>query len=372
MTRQLRAWLTVGLAVALGLSPGAARGQGRPVAAGVATVEFLDVGQGDAIFVRSAEGKTALIDAGPSNAVVGMLKRRGVRSLDMVAVSHHHADHYGGMEAVIREFEPRLFLTTNSPHTTPLYLRLLKLVRDRQIRTAFPADTPRRIELGTLLLTVLPQPPEDPRDENDNSMGVRVQYGTFSVLLTGDSEAGERRFWERNAPQFVANCTVLKVAHHGSRNGLDDHWLETTRPKLAVASLGRDNGFGHPHPETLARLARRQVPLLRTDRDGTVAVVSDGQTWGEAVGREPVRVSPPAARASRPKSATARAARRPVRPVDVNRAAAAELELVPGVGPEMARRIIEGRPYRSVDDLLRVKGIGQKRLGEFRPYLKAG
>jgi beta-lactamase superfamily II metal-dependent hydrolase len=279
------------LSFLIALAPGLSRAQDRlaTTQARTAVIEFLDVGQGDAILVRSAEGKTALIDAGPSRDVVTLLKGRGVTSIDMVAVSHHHADHYGGMEAVIQQFRPRLFLATNSSYTTPHYFRLLQLVQERGIQAASPTEAPRKISLGSITLTVFPQPPENREDENDNSIGLRVQYGTFSVLLTGDSQARERASWERRVPDLIRDCTVLKLAHHGSRNGTDDRWLGLVRPKLAVASLGRGNEFGHPHSETLALLARWRIPLLRTDVDGTVTVVSDGRRWAwRAAGSRPV------------------------------------------------------------------------------------
>src|SRR3954453_20015310 len=112
----------------LALVPAPTTAQGQPAATpGNLVVDFLDVGQGDSILIRSPEGKVALIDAGPSHEVVSLLKGRGVTSIDLVAVSHHHADHYGGMEAVIRAFRPRLFLATSSLHTSPHYLRLLRL-----------------------------------------------------------------------------------------------------------------------------------------------------------------------------------------------------------------------------------------------------
>jgi beta-lactamase superfamily II metal-dependent hydrolase len=290
----------------------------------------------------------------------------------MVVVTHHHADHYGGMEAVVREFRPRLFLATGSSHTSPRYLRLLQLVRDGGTRAIAPTDAPRRIGLGSVTMTVFPQPPESRRDENDNSIGIRVEYGTFSVLLTGDSEAEERAYWERVAPQLVRDCTVLKLAYHGSRNGTDARWLGLVRPQLAVASLGLGNEFGHPHPETLSLLARFRVPLLRTDRDGTVSVVSDGKTWGEAVPRRAPR-GPPAGdgQVAQAKAGHTKAAGQPGRLVDINAASQAELESLPGVGPVIARRIVGGRPYGAVDDLLRVKGIGAKRMAELRPLVTA-
>jgi competence protein ComEC len=335
---------------------------------GTALVAFLDVGQGDAILIRSPEGKTALIDAGPSKEVVPLLKELRVNSIDLVAISHHHADHYGGMAEVIETFHPRVFLATDSSHTTPHYVKLLELVRSSGMHAIFPANRPRRIGLGSVMLTVLPQPPEDPHDENDNSLGMRVQYGAFAVLLTGDSQARERAFWEANCPDLIRDCTVLKLAHHGSRNGTDARWLGVVRPQLAVASLGRGNEFGHPHPETLSLLERRGIPLLRTDVDGTVTVVSDGGRWW--LPRHPGTVRGPPAADEQP-GKRRRETEHPGRRINVNTASQEELESLPGIGPVLAKRIIQGRPYRSVDGLLRVKGIGERRLAELRPLVTA-
>jgi beta-lactamase superfamily II metal-dependent hydrolase len=266
---RLLARLIIALGLALAVGPASAQ-QTTPRRGATATVEILDVGQGDAILVRSPEGKTALIDAGPSRQVVELLKARGIKNLDLVVVSHHHQDHYGGMAAVIREFRPRVFLASGSSHTTRNYLRLLELVRDQGIQAIQPTDRPRRIELDSVVLTVFPQAPEDLSEENNNSIGIRVQLGAFTALLPGDAEQTERRWWERTVPDLCAGCTVLKLAHHGSRNGIDARWLELVKPELAVASMGRSNIFGHPSPQTIALMDRRGIPLLRTDRDGSV------------------------------------------------------------------------------------------------------
>ncbi len=367
MTRAARLALIAGLVLASG--PAAAQ-ERRPEPARLASIEFLDVGQGDAILIRSSEGKVALVDAGPhKDLAADLLRGRGISSLDLVVLTHHHQDHYGGMEEVVRRFRPRVFLDNGSSHSTPHYLRLIELVRDRGITTIQPTDRPRRLELGSVVLTVFPRVPENATDENDNSVGLRLQHGSFSVMLPGDAEREERAWWERQARDLCANCTVLKVAHHGSNNGTDARWLELVRPELAVASVAARNDYGHPGAETLALLERSRIPLLRTDRDGSIRIVSDGRRW-QLVGRQVAARAPPAGKVARVPAGHADT--RPTgRLVNVNTASEAELEGLPGVGPVIARRIIQGRPYQSVDDLERVKGIGRKRLEQIRPLVTA-
>ena len=244
------------------------------------TVDFLDIGQGDSILIRSPEGKTALIDAGPSrDAAMQALKRKGITALDIVIVSHHHSDHYGGMDQVIRAFKPKYFMATGSSHTTKGYLKLLQTVKSEGITAVEPTKKARKIELGSVILTVLPQPPEIPEEENNNSIGVRLQYGKFSVLMTGDSEEDERQWWITHNPDLISDCTILKLAHHGSHNGTNQAWLDLVQPELAVASLGSGNDYGHPHAETVSLLRKNEIPFLRTDLRGTITIVSNGRTW---------------------------------------------------------------------------------------------
>ncbi len=243
-------------------------------------VQVLDIGQGDAILVRSPEGKTALIDAGPSrDGALNALKRAGVQRLDIVALSHHHSDHYGGMDEVIRAMKPRYFLASHSGHTTETYLKLLKTVQSQGVTAIQPSSRARKIELGSVELTIFPQAPEDKKEENNNSICLRLKYGRFSVLFPGDGETSERHWWLQHEPELVRDCTILKLAHHGSRNGTDATWLKAVRPELAVASMGAGNDYGHPHPETVSLLRRSGIPFLRTDRLGTISIESDGSDW---------------------------------------------------------------------------------------------
>ena len=229
--------------------------------------------------IRSPEGKTALIDAGPSrDAAAKLLKRKGITALDIVIVSHHHSDHYGGMDQVIRNFKPKYFMATGSSHTTKGYLKLLQTVKAEGITAVAPTAKPRNIELGSVLLTVFPQPPMDHQEENNNSIGIRLEYGKFSVLMTGDSETEEREWWLGHNSSLIRDCTILKLAHHGSRNGTDQHWLNLVQPEAAVASLGGKR-VRPPALRDDLTLRKNQIPFLRTDQRGTITIVSDGRTW---------------------------------------------------------------------------------------------
>jgi competence protein ComEC len=248
--------------------------------AGNVTVSFLDVGQGDSILIRSPEGKVALVDAGPSKDTLDILKDEGVDRIDVVIVSHHHADHIGGMAAVIKKYKPKVYADSSSSHTSGVYKKLLAAVDQAGCQLVQPKkDSERKIELGSVLLRLFPQPPED-ENENNNSVGVRLECKDFSVLLTGDSEEIERAWWLKNADgTLYHHVAVMKAAHHGSRNGMNAAWLEATKPAMVVISCGKDNKYGHPHEATLRLLERLKVPMKRTDVDGTITIESDGKTW---------------------------------------------------------------------------------------------
>jgi hypothetical protein len=248
------------LLVALGLTiaPTSAMARGTPALdkTDVATIDVLDVGQGDAILIRSPEGKTALIDAGPSKDIVPALRRKGVTSIDLVVVSHHHADHYGGMDDVIRAFHPGVFLATDSSHTTPQYLKLLTLVRGSRMQAVFPTDVPRKLELGSVVLTVLPQSPEDKGDENDNSIGIRLQHGAFSMLLSSTDPASKAMFTTQTWPREDDGASWNRRRQEGYRR----KGLAPPGRRARGASLRRGTTFSQRRTYNTRPLAPRSVP----------------------------------------------------------------------------------------------------------------
>lgn len=269
----------LGLLAALGCSAGPGAGAGERPGAGEQVVpdgarsgveiHFLDVGQGDAILVRSPEGRTALIDAGPSDPVPA-LRELGVERLDLVVATHGHADHIGGMDEVLRAFPVGSYMDNGTPHTTATWSRLAELLRARtDIR--YLEASPRTLTLGSVRLEVLPLPDDEELEQNDRSVVLVLRYGRFAALLTGDAEVpAVTRLVHAGV---VPDVAVLKGAHHGSRNGVTRAFLRAARPEVVVLSLGAGNSYGHPHPEALEAYRHVTPEIYRTDRHGRITVI---------------------------------------------------------------------------------------------------
>jgi len=277
-----RAWRAVAAALVLLAAAPARAGGGR------LEVFFLDVGQGDAVFVSTPSGRTALVDAGPPESaarLVRFLRSRLSGPIDAVVLTHPHADHAGGMIPALRVSGARQLydpvLDHPSPIATALHRFVARLAREGALephRVRAGATLPVDFGDGTRLEFLAPSDPliEGTRsDVNANSVVCRIAYGEVAVLLAGDAgrPAESRLLHERPGSLRAA---VLKVGHHGSRGATGPAFLRAVAPVLAVVTAGRDNRYGLPSAEVLGRLERAHARVLRTDRDGTVAVRTDG------------------------------------------------------------------------------------------------
>ncbi len=246
-------------------------------------VDFLAVGQGDAALITSPTGKTVLIDGGPRQAgpaVVAFLRGRGVGPVDLVLLTHRHADHLGGLAAVIASRGARQFLDAPFPHQGPAYDALVRTVEGHKIAVR-NAEMGRKIDLGGGAQLVLLGPPQTPfsrtrSDVNSNSVIARLDHGQVHVLFMADAESPTET-WLLNQ-RVDLRAQVLKVAHHGSQYSSTLRFLKAVNPTLAIISSGVDNDYGHPAPLIIARLERLGARVLRTDKLGTVTLFSDGVT----------------------------------------------------------------------------------------------
>lgn len=235
------------------------------------TIDVFDVGQGDAVLVRSPEGHAVLYDGGPdAEQVARALDALGIERLDLVIASHNHADHIGGLARVVERFRPRYFMDNGIPHTTRSYERLLLAVEASGAELLEP--TARTIELGSVALRVIPPPGRASWGQNDNSVAVAVELGRFRALLAGDAEGRAWAWWLEQHPTSLRPVDLLKASHHGSRHGDVAGALDRLRPRVVVIGVGAGNPYGHPHDGALELYRRAGARILRTDRDGSVRI----------------------------------------------------------------------------------------------------
>lgn len=249
---------------------------------GLLHVYFIDVGQGDSALVVTPNGHTVLIDAGPTTAgpdVVATLRRLGVQRINLMVTSHAHADHIGGMEDVLDNFEVLRYGDPGYPHESNMYAELLERILASGIDAyALSAGQWLQVDEGVEMQVLAP--PEGylsgtRSDVNSNSVVLLLTYGDVQILFTGDSEADSERRMAREG--LLEDVDVLKVAHHGGAYSTTDAFLQIVQPEIAVISCGVGNSYGHPDPDTVARL-EEWAPgrVYRTDLQGTIVLETDG------------------------------------------------------------------------------------------------
>ena len=312
-------WLGVALAAALVAVPIARRRWRPPVIAATAVLlglllwhpfapkvapghlemTALDVGQGDSILVTFPNGRVMVMDGGgipvfghhrPSQLDIGedvvapYLWSRSIRRIDVLALSHAHEDHIGGLPALLRDFEVGELWTGATPDS-PEWIALRKLAARRGVRVV-PLRRGDCRAFGAASIDVLApavdyQPGAQPH--NNDSLTLRLKFGRHSFLLTGDIEGQVET--ELVLGSLVGKTDVLKVAHHGSKTSSSDRFLDAAQPAVGVVSVGFDNFYHHPHPDVVARYAERHIALLRTDAFGLVSVSTDGKRLSLDTGR---------------------------------------------------------------------------------------
>lgn len=248
-------------------------------------IVFCNVGQGDGIFVRTPKGTDILIDGGPDESILSCLGNHMPfwdKTLELIVLSHPHADHLNGLVSVIQRYNAISFASEKLENNTAGFKELKNVLQSKKIkqRYLFLGDkikTPDGLVfniVGPSNSFITKTSPNGIIGESGEfaSLETLLSFGSFRLLLTGDSQVEE--FNEAN----LSNISVLQVPHHGSKTGLNTEIIKRLYPKLAVISVGR-NKYGHPNREIIGKLQEIGARVLRTDEKGDIEIVSDGKGW---------------------------------------------------------------------------------------------
>lgn len=244
-------------------------------------VSFLNVGQGDAALIQTPHKKTILVDAGPIDKAI--MRRLGEElpfwdhTIDMVIITHPHDDHFGGLFSIIDRYTIKACMLSDVEDHSPAYLSLIKTLRAKNIPLIYARKEAIAID-EVQFDFIFPDhslSKEKIKNANNASIVFKLSYGTIDILFTGDAESEVEGKLVKESKDKLA-VEVLKLGHHGSDTSSSESFLEATKPKLAIVSVGKDNDFGHPSPLIIKRLERRGIQFFRTDTEGTIKLLSDG------------------------------------------------------------------------------------------------
>ncbi|MDH5442624.1 MAG: MBL fold metallo-hydrolase, partial [Candidatus Nomurabacteria bacterium] len=238
-------------------------------------VSFLNVGQGDAIFITAPNGNQMLIDGGPDSSVLAELGEQmkfSDRSIDVILATHADADHIGGLPDILAGYKIGTIITPCVPADTGLYDEFETAVAGEPDVRTICAQRGMRIMLderaGVFADILFPdRDMSDVRDRNDSSIIVKLTYGDIDFLFTGDASQTIENYLSYIGSDDL-DIEILKLGHHGSKTSTSDLFLQNTSPEMAVVSAGAGNRYGHPHDEVIDALTSRNIPSLSTARDG--------------------------------------------------------------------------------------------------------
>ncbi len=249
-------------------------------------VSFLDVGQGDSIFIELPNDETMLIDAGENyhgEGIIEYINSRGHSKIDYLVATHPHADHIGSMAYIVRHMDIGSVYMPKVSANTKTFENLLESIDDKGLRIKSTQAGTQIIGESDLSIKAVAPVEIDKDDLNNCSIVLKLTYREVSYLFTGDAEKSELR-------QITDNVTadVLKVGHHGSSTSTYKDFLKSVDPIIAVISCGEDNEYNHPHKGTMKLLKSNNCEIYRTDEQGTIIVSTDGTEINTTTGNKSI------------------------------------------------------------------------------------
>lgn len=333
-------------------------------------IHFIDVGQGDAILIEAAAGQKILVDGGDSKNkitknLIDYLKKQNIKKLDYLVSTHPHADHIGGLAAVIDNFEVENVLDSGQVHTSKTYENYLLKIDQNQINFQTPHQGDL-IKLGKTKLKFLhPKTANNNYDLNNSSLVFVLQFGTHKFLFTGDIEKEVEKKLLKDYPNL--KVTLIKAAHHGSKSSSYPALVKSLNPEILVIQVGADNKYGHPAPKVLKLYQKLNTKIYRNDLNGNIVLTSNGSNYTVKVEKSNKHDKNNVNKNINKKVKTNKNL------INLNTASAQVLTKLWGVGPATAAEIINYRqqngPFTKIEEIKQVKGISTTKFKKWKDQI---
>lgn len=328
-------------------------------------VHYIDVGQGDStLFQFSEDGEeyAILIDAGDftGDEVIEYLQANGLSKVNIAIGTHPDADHIGQLDRIINTFKVDEVWLSGNTSSSDTFQRVLEAIDENDVGYEEPRMGDQ-FEVGSLNIEVL-YPQQITGKVNEESISLKLTYGEVSFIFTGDAEKGNELEMVESGANLKAD--FLHLGHHGSSTSTSNEFLKAVNPKIAIYSAGAGNSYGHPNEEVVSLVQKSGIKLYGTDIHGTIIVTTDGKKYSIETNKQGTFHSPKTEENTTAQKDTD--IRTTEGCVNINTATSGEVEQIIHIGPERAEDLIEQRPYQSVDDLSKIKGIGPARIEDIK------
>lgn len=324
------------------------------------TVHYLDVGQGSATLFHLIDDENEyviLYDVGDwqRNDIVSYLEQQNIKAIDLIIISHPHADHIGQLNKVLQRYEVDEIWMSGNTTASDIFQAAMEAILESDVDYVEPRAG-EQYDIGPIELFIL-HPDTLTGNLNEDSLSIHFTYGNISFLFTGDASKHEELQMLERTDRIEAQ--ILQLGHHGSNTSSDPKFIRAVNPEIAIYSAGEDNSYDHPHDEVIELLNQENIKVYGTDVDGTIIIETDGEQY-DVTTTEKAMSNHHAAEIENARNC-----------IDINSASQTELTELIHIGDARAMEIIELRPFHSVDELIEIDGIGPSKLSDIKEQGKA-